>query len=692
MAVRVAKRYKDELERLRTSVEDTYRNFSDNMDRFHKSMRFIFQTQLTTEDKNTLDELQKPQMEFNVLEAYISRLRGEFSKQQPSVKLRALNDEYDQLTMDVLEAHMRSILFDANNDQFENEVYKDQLAGGYSVMKLWTEYENEDSFNQNIRVGKLQDPTMAGFDPLARLPHKGDGKFCFELFPMEKERFEEEYPNIDISNVAFSRSVGDFNWGYRAGQRDVILICDYYEKKLKKKRIHYLAGGMTADDEDYKKIVSDYENRVEQPPQIVKSRTADYHAICRYRFITDQVIEYIETDYKHLPLVFVDGNSATLREDNENSSMQVTRPYIYNALDSQRLKNFAGISLANELENVMQSKMMAPVESIPEKEGSLEAWINHQKAQTLLYNPRNRNGEELPQPTVIPRTPIPAEITQTFMGADQTIQNILGSYDAQLGIQQNQLSGIAIVEGATQSNAAAMPYVMNFLSALNQVAQIIIDLIPKYYVTPRTIPIVDVEGKRSYIRINEPTNPNSPSMLYPQNTFDIRIEAGVNFEVQKNRSLQTIISLMGASEGFKSMMEQYGLPILVDNLDIRGADQLKRMADAFTEQLQQQRQMAEQQAMQGGQAPNPEMIDLNLKAQKQQMENEIAQERLILDRLKLEQERDKLLMSANIDHNKNAVQLVKAQTEREAKAAELAMDQLDLERRQLETQQNELEI
>ena len=86
------------------------------------------------------------------------------------------------------------------------------------------------------------------------------------------------------------------------------------------------------------------------------------------------------------------------------------------------------------------------------------------------------------------------KLPQAFTGSDSLIQNVLGSYDASLGINNNQLSGIAIVEGASQSNATAMPYIVGCLQGFQRVAQIYVDLMPKYFTTPRTIPILDEEG------------------------------------------------------------------------------------------------------------------------------------------------------------------------------------------------------
>jgi len=662
----LADRYTSQHARIKCNIDDSQNSFTENVKRYQKCKRFLFESTLLPEDEAVLNDLGRPVLQFNVLEAYVSRLCGEFSKQEPSIAVRALNDQSDPDTISTVEGIIRAILFDANNDQFEMDVYRDQLSGGFSVMKVWTDYEHGRSFNQNIKIGRAFDPTMCGFDPLARAPHKGDGRYCYELIPKTKEEFKREYPKIDLSRLSFVRNTDGFNWTYQEKSKDILYICDYYEKKTVSSKIYLLSDQNTYTQDQYEQLEQEVQRRAEMGdisavmPEIIKERKTEENKIVRYRIIGNQVIDYDElSDFTSLPLIFVDGNSALIK------NKQITRPYIYNAMDAQRLKNFSGISLGNELENMEQHTWLVDVKSIPEKD---EGWINPQKSGLLTYNSRDDIGNELPSPNPVPRQPIPAEIAATFNGADSSIQNILGSYDASLGINNNQLSGVAIVEGATQSNSAAMPYVMNFLAAFNQAAQIMVELIPKYYVTPRTVPIVDQQGKRSYQQINGQSN---VSMNYPSNALEVRVEAGVNFEVQKNRALQTITQLMSASEGFAQMIEQGGLPVLVDNLDIRGADQLKKMAEEFTENIQQQQQ-------QGANQPNPQMMAIQLQQQKQQMEAQYKDAQIQLQQQKLENERLKLQLEQEDVAQDNAVQMTKAHTEQMTKAMDMSMQYADM--------------
>src|SRR5690606_16188324 len=196
------------------------------------------------------------------------------------------------------------------------------------------------------------------------------------------------------------------------------------------------------------------------------------------------------------------------------------------------------------------------------------------------------------------------------------MQSILGTYDAALGINNKELSGVAIMQGAMHSNAASMPYTVGFMKGLNRVAQIMLDLIPKYYVTPRSIPTVRPDGKRSYELIN---TKGSPFMHYDARSLQVKVEAGVNFAVQKQISLETIIQLMQSSEIFANFINKKGLAVILDNIDIRGIDGLKQAAEQYMQELQQQEQEAQQMQQQQMQ----QQID---PAQLMQMQQQVERE------------------------------------------------------------------
>jgi hypothetical protein len=350
----------------------------------------------------------------------------------------------------------------------------------------------------------------------------------------------------------------------------------------------------------------------------------EIETIDKYTICGTKILEHKPTNFSMLPLVFFDGNSVIVREDENSAAAQVIRPYVYNARDTQRMKNFAGQTLCNEIEGMVQHKWTAPVEGIPDNDDYKKAYTQPQKASVVLYNQFMDGDPNIPlnPPREIQRIPIPPEITNTFTMADQTVQVILGSYDAALGANENDISGIAIMQGAMHSNAAAMPYTMGFIEGWARCGEIYLNLLPKYFVTPRTIPIMLPNGKRDFYEINKG---NNIKFDYDVSALEVSIEPGVNFAVQKQIALKTIEHLMNISERFKAFMEQNGLEVLLENIDIKGIDKLRYMAQKWMEEEQAQ---AEQAKAAQKDALTPDQIakaQLQLEGMKVQNEKEQSQ-------------------------------------------------------------------
>jgi hypothetical protein len=680
--MQVAQRYQDRLSKIKNRVRNSHDYFRENYDRYNEFIRFVFESNLTGDEITLLQTMNKPQLEFNILESRISRLLGEFSKQEPDIYVTSDNqNDVDWMTMKVVEQHLRHVLLDIKNEHTRYEVYKDLLAGGFSVFKVYTDYANSMSMDQVINIVRAE-PTLSVFDKLARLPHKGDGMFCAELFPKSKEDFEEEFPDVPTNTLSFRRDFAGFNWSYINDNSSIILVADYYEKVKREKTIVKVRddenpNGKVMTMEAYRKLLDEWNDITMPPVQMGKPRKTLIDRIDRYRVIDNQVLEYEQTDYTMLPLIFVDGSSVMVKTPKNGNVRQVCRPYVYNARGAQRLKNYAGIALANEIENETQAKLMVAKEALPKEEGLLEAYENPSKANVYVFNSVHENNPEMPISNPIrevQKVPAPPEIAQAFSGADSLMEQILGSYDAALGINNNQLSGVAIVEGATQSNSAAMPYVVGFMQGLQRASQVYVDLLPKYYTTPRTIPILDEEGKRSFVKIN--TDDGLP-FDFDTDPLNVVVKAGASFQVQKSRTIMMVKEMMGMSPLFAQFIADKGLNFVLDNMEGKGLEQLKSMVDEWQKEQEQQKQMAmqmQQQEMQN----NPAILKQQVDMQKLQMDAKKNEAQFAVDMEKIRLEEYKTKAEIHMNETGSSVQLVKALTERAKYEAELEMKKLGM--------------
>lgn len=619
------------LARIKDNIATSYLYFQDNYERFRQFRNYVFKETINDQQRAFLRKLVRPVVEFNILEAPISALMGEFAAHEPSIDITPSEGvPVPQEVINVVEQHFRHLLYEANRNSFSYEVYKDLLSGGFSVAKIRTDYASPMSFKQNIYIEKAFDSTLCGFDPMARHSHKGDGDFCFEIYPMTDKDFARTFDH-DIANQKYTiiknnTNIEGFSWAYKdIKDNKIILVVDYYEKKKQRTRIVELADGTVMRLSKYKKLQQLWEdnNIVEQIPIVKgKPRWTTLETICKYVLCDNAILEYEETDYAYLPLVFVDGNSIILTSGKVNVTYQMTRPYIYHAKGTQDLKNFAGQALANYLQNMVQHKFIIKKEAIVQDADSLEALKNIQRMNNIIINAYSENDPNKPIPDPItPVIPVPAppEIMGAFQVSDPTTQTILGGFASNLGKNDNDLSGKAVVETLSASNSAAMPYVVGYLNGLTQLANIAVDLMPKYLVGKRTIPLRNGEGKQTYQDIN---HEEDMKLDYEEGALKVNVEAGVNFRIQKNRAVEQIIALMSASEELsKFFNSEKGLKILARNLEIHGADNLEEAVDSFMQEQAQAQQRKMEQAQQMQQS-DPAFIKAQAELMKVQQQGE----------------------------------------------------------------------
>jgi len=678
----VAKKHQDKLSAMKDCVKKGHDYFRENYECYNQFRKYTFDTSLSPDEISLLDSIGRPQLEFNILEAYISRLLGEFYKQEPDIEVNARDpSRADPAIINLVSQHLRHFFSDDNNEHTRYEAYKQTLSGGFCVFKMFTEYSHPMSFDQVIGI-KLCQPTLCVFDVNAQLKHKGDGRWACEIYPYSEEEFFAQFPDEKLKKVSYTRGLSGFNWSYSNGKENIILVADFYERKTKHVKVLQLTNGRVMSVDDYEKMAEKWDQFIQMPQPTGKTKKAPIDYIINYKFIENKVIKYEKTDFRHLPLVFSDGNSVLLQGRDNGSIQQKTRPYVYHAKDSQRLKNYAGIALANEIENMIQHKFIIKKEAIPDQEEFKTALKDVQRASTVVVNAFYQDNPNIaiPEPIrEIARVGAPPEIMQGFATTDQVIQNILGSYDGSLArLDHNQMSGIAMIEATTLSNAAAMPYVIGLLQGMQRCAEIYVDLMPKYYVTPRTIPIVDNEGRRAYANINGPNQP-SVADLDPE-TLNVSLKAGASFQVQKSRTIMMVKEMMGMSPLFAQFISEKGLNFVLENMEGKGIEQLKEQVDAWIKEIEQQKQMANQKAQSEIQN-NPAVMRNKILEQQLAIDKQKADQDFIVDMMKIKQEANRLLADlqetvANVNTAK-----IRAAAEIESRQIDAALEAKDMRHR-----------
>lgn len=679
--------------------------FKENYDRYNYFMRYVCYSTLDSAQRANLATLQRPQLEFNTLEQYISKECSEFINQEPSCLVHISDsvspEDYtpDMVkTCELIESLSREKLGRLKTDGICYDTFFEQMTGGFSVWQINTDWI-KGTFKKDILIEKKHSPTLCFFDPSAKLSHKGDGNFSGNIIYYEKDEFISLFGKKAFDKSNKSGSFDNFKWTYKGQKKDYIAVCEYFYKKSKRERLYLLPNGMEMYKTDYDKMLKEWVASFQMaiPPEPIDDRMEDRETICRYIFSRDAPIEEEVLDFSHLPMIFFDGNSVMLNDS--GSYRQVTRPAVYHAKGGQELKNIAGRQVAFEIENTIAHKLKIARESIDiDYTGAI---TNFQQASTVVYNAfmDGDSDKPVPIPTEIVRPQIPQIIPQTFSEADKFIQASLGSYDAQMNLNDKDLSGKAIMQSNLKQSGAFSPYVRGFINGMNRFCEIFVDMIPKTYTTPRSMPIIGKDGRRSYVVVNSQKMAEGQEQTYYMNydpkQFNIKIEAGVNCDTQKQMALEQIISLTKASPQFAQFMNEYGLETILDNIDIRGIEKIKVQATAFMQEQLQAKQMAMQNKPKDPVEANEriEIGKLQQKSQEAQMDAQISAAELTLKNRELDIETAKVIGNMKNEQQKTMMQVDKVNAEKARTAVTAAVEvgshMLDIERHKKELKEME---
>lgn len=657
----------DTLIRICKNIERSMSTNEDNILRYNHAREFVLKSTLSTKMRNSLNALNKPALEMNYCNAYLNRLRGEFVENEPSCSCSISEgvkvDENLEMQREIVEGHLRYIMAEARRNGTFEEIFFEVISGGFSASKVSAVYDNGKTFNQKIVWEKVYDPTLTGFDVLSRSPSKKESTYSFELHPYSKEQFEQMF-DVKVEDVDFSKSNNEkFAWFYKISDEEVIVVADYYEKKKVKTKIVELSDGAIIEKKDYQKLIEEIGlTSLEAPPIIVNERSMEYDKIMRYQLIGNTILE--EEEVKNvdiLPHIFFSGNPAVLSHGSGKSYI-MERPFLIDCEGVQKMTNNIMITLADEVQTYSQQKIMIAEESIsPNYEDHI---TQPQKYSTLVYRAfyNNDPNKPNPMPQQLARPCFSPEILALFSSMPSLFQNILGSYDAQMGISGNtQISGVAITQGAIHSSATAKPYISNFMLSLNQVANVILHMIPKIFINEFTLPVIDQEGKQQQIPVN---GQGQPSLKFDPNNLKVVCEAGVGSSAAKSQSMQQLIQLSQASPIFSQFLNTKCLPELVGNLEIHDKDLIVLKAEQFAQELEQQQKVAqEQQAQMAGQSPAAiKQMELQFQAQKAEMQAKLDEKSLEIKNQEIEFKKEEMeakliTEQAYLDLEKDKLQL-----------------------------------
>lgn len=249
------------LDRIYKNVNRYFRFNQHNINRCRIDRRFLFYDQWTLFERQAFQALNKPIFTYNKLYDYYRKLIGEQRFNTTNLEVSSLNGTASEEDITLRADIIRGIEYRSKADIAYQNAFANAVSGGMGFIRVRTDYRSPKSFEQEIFIEAEKYSDRVGWDPNALCPTKTDGLFMFRYDTLNRDDFEEKYPEIPYpQSFPASYNTEYFNWGDIKG----ITICEYYEKQYYNFTLYQLSNGEEITKKEYNKRKKALETPEEQ--------------------------------------------------------------------------------------------------------------------------------------------------------------------------------------------------------------------------------------------------------------------------------------------------------------------------------------------------------------------------------------------------------------------------------------------
>ena len=525
----------------------------------------------------------RPCLTINKLPQHVRQVTNDQRQNRPAAKVIPVDDKADIQVAEIFNGMIRHIEYISDADVAYDTACENQVAYGEGYLRLLTEYCDDKTFDQDIKIGRVRNSFSVYMDPTIQDPTGSDAKWCFITEDITKDEYERMYPDAAPASTLQSLGVGDqsiSNWL----NEDTIRIADYYYIDYDRTTLNLYPGNATAfagtpEDKALK-------THFAKP---LKSRESDRPVVKYCKINGYEILEQREWAGKWIPVIRIVGNEF------EVDGRLYVSGLVRNAKDAQRMYNYW---VSQEAEMLALAPKAPFIGYGGQFEGYEDKWktANTNNWPYLEVNPdvTDGSGSVLPLPQRAQPPMASSGLLQAKAGASEDIKSTTGQYDASLGMKSNERSGKAILARQREGDVGTYHYGDNLARGVRHVARQLIDLIPKIYDTQRIARIIGEDGETKMVKINpEQTEPVNKIVdqtgvvmekIYNPSIgkYDVVATTGPGYATKRQEALEAMAQLL---QGNPQLWAVAG-DLFVKNMDWPGAQEMsKRFAKTIDPKL-----------------------------------------------------------------------------------------------------------
>lgn len=570
----------------------------------------------------------RPCLTINRLPAFIRQVTNDARQNKPSIKVHPVGDGANVETAEIQQDLIRNIEYTSNADVAYDTALDHAVSGGFGYFRVDVDYACNDVFEKDLKIERISNPLTVYGDPDSTGADSADWNTAFVTEVLTQDNFKIQYPDAkDTLSWMDDDADKDELWY----EEDKIRIAEYWVRKSVTKTLIKLSDSTVMLEETYLTPVDDISPKDVCDAEgltIISTRPTESYEVTQYIVTGAEVIKTTKWAGQYIPIIPVYGDEVMVEGKRYFNSL------IHFAKDPQQMVNYWRTTSTELVALAPKAPFLGAVGSFIT---DAEKWAtaNTETHSHIEYDVVD--GQ--PGPQRQPFAGVPAGALQEALNASDDMKAIMGIYDASLGAQGNEVSGVAINARQREGDVGTFNFIDNLSRAIRHLGRVIVDLIPHVYNTERIIRVIHEDGSNTQVTINAPHVPPPPEqgqepamqaqggvMIQPggmqpgmppqgpqqpqqppnpmikiydltSGKYDVTVESGPSFTTRRQESAAQQMQFL---QSFPQAAPLIG-DLVAKNLDWAGADDIaERLKAMLPQQLQGQNPaMAQmQQAMQ----------------------------------------------------------------------------------------------
>ncbi len=515
----------------------------------------------------------RPCLTINKLPQHVKQITNEQRMNRPTIKVLPVDDKSDIEMADVFNGVIRHIEYTSDADVAYDTACENQVTYGEGYLRILTEYCDDTSFDQEIKIGRIRNSFSVYMDPMIQDPAGADARWCFITDDMTKDEYERAYPKASPISTLTARGIGDSSINQWISETTV-RVAEYFYIECEKATLNLYPGNQTA-------LTGTPEDSLLRAMfgKPLRSRQSDRERVKWCKTNGYEILEESEWAGSFIPVVRVVGNEF------EVDGQLYVSGLVRNAKDAQRMYNYW---CSQEAEMLALAPKAPFIGYGGQFEGYEQQWktANTQNWPYLEVNPDVTDGQGavLPLPQRAQPPMASSGLLQAKAGASEDIKSTTGQYNASLGMTSNERSGKAILARQRESDVGTYHYADNLARAVRHIGRQLVDLIPKIYDTARVARILGEDGEPSTVKMNPDQEEPVKKIMGPGGVvvdkiynprvgkYDVRVITGPGYATKRQEALESMAQLL---QGNPQLWQVAG-DLFVKNMDWPGAQDLAK--------------------------------------------------------------------------------------------------------------------